>query len=101
MISLYLIIFNIMMIHLKFLIIPIDRAKALEEYVMKPNLRSNILDQLLLFLSDFRNVYHTWSFTHASPTVWNSLPLSLRKESSLSSFSSNLKSYLFRLAFSV
>lgn len=50
-----------MMIHLKFLIIPIDRAKALEEYVMKPNLRSNILDQLLWFLSDFRNVYYTFN----------------------------------------
>jgi len=61
MISLYLIIFYNMMIHLKFLIIPIDRAKALEEYVMKPNLRSTTLDHLLLYLCDFRNVYHTFN----------------------------------------
>ncbi len=40
------------------------------------------------------------SFTFAAPTVWNSLPPDLRSRSSLESFSSGLKTYLFKLAFS-
>ena len=40
------------------------------------------------------------SFVFAAPTVWNSLPPDLRSRSSLESFSSGLKTYLFKLAFS-
>jgi len=35
------------------------------------------------------------SFFYAAPTVWNSLPLSIRSSSSLPSFRSSLKTYLF------
>ena len=40
------------------------------------------------------------TFTYAAPTLWNSLPDSLRHIDELSSFKSNLKTYLFRKAFS-
>jgi hypothetical protein len=35
------------------------------------------------------------SFFYAAPTVWNSLPLSIRSSSSLPSFRSSFKTYLF------
>ena len=40
------------------------------------------------------------SFTVAAPKLWNSLPLELRSMSSVTAFKSNLKTYLFRKAFS-
>ena len=39
------------------------------------------------------------SFSVAAPTLWNNLPASLRSMSSTSSFKSQLKTHLFRLAF--
>ena len=39
------------------------------------------------------------SFSVAAPTLWNNLPASLRSMSSISSFKSQLKTHLFRLAF--
>jgi len=38
------------------------------------------------------------SFNVAAPTLWNALPVNLR---SISTFKSNLKTYLFKLAFSI
>ena len=39
------------------------------------------------------------SFSVAAPTLWNNLPASLCSMSSISSFKSQLKTHLFRLAF--
>ena len=39
--------------------------------------------------------YGARSFSFAAPTVWNSLPLDLRKFSDVNSFSSALKTLLF------
>ena len=39
------------------------------------------------------------SFSVAAPTLWNNLPASLRSMSSISSFKSQLRTHLFRLAF--
>ena len=39
------------------------------------------------------------SFSLAAPTLWNALPVSLRSIKCISTFKSNLKTYLFKLAF--
>jgi len=43
--------------------------------------------------------YGVRSFSHAGPIVWNSLPLSIRKCETVSSFKKHLKTHLFTLAF--
>ena len=40
------------------------------------------------------------AFSYSSATVWNSLPLSIRKADSIARFKSQLKSYYLDLAFS-
>ena len=39
------------------------------------------------------------SFSVAVPTLWNALPVSLRSIKCISTFKSNLKTYLLKLAF--
>ena len=39
------------------------------------------------------------SFSYAAPSIWNSLPLSIRSSNSDSSFRSSLKTHLFKLYF--
>ena len=44
--------------------------------------------------------FHTWgdhSFSHMGPTLWNSLPFSLRNAPTLSTFKKHLKTYLYDL----
>ena len=41
------------------------------------------------------------SFSVAAPTLWNALPFSLRSIKCISTFKSNLKAYLFQLAFNI
>ena len=41
------------------------------------------------------------SFSVAAPTLWNALPVSLRSIKYISTFKSNLKTYLFKLAFNI
>ena len=41
------------------------------------------------------------SFRVAAPTLWNALPASLRSIKCISPFKSNLKTYLFKLAFNI
>ncbi len=38
-------------------------------------------------------------FSHAAPSLYNRLPLDLRQSPSLDSFKSNLKTYLFKMAY--
>ena len=40
-------------------------------------------------------------FSVAAPTLWNALPVSLRSIKCISTFQSNLKTHLFKLAFNV
>ena len=40
------------------------------------------------------------SFSVAAPTLWNTLPVSLRSKR-ISTFKSNLKTYLLKLAFNI
>ena len=41
------------------------------------------------------------SLSVAAPTLWNALPVSLRSIKCISTFKSNLKTYLFKLAFNI
>ena len=41
------------------------------------------------------------SFSVAAPTLWNALPVNLRSIKCISTFNSNLKTYLFKLAFNI
>ena len=41
------------------------------------------------------------SFSVAAPPLWNALPVSLRSIKCISTFKSNLKTYLFKLAFNI
>ena len=41
------------------------------------------------------------SFSAAAPTLWNALPVSLRGIKCISTFKSNLKTYLFKSAFNI
>ena len=42
-----------------------------------------------------------WAFAHAAPVLWNSLPLTIRTSSILAIFKRQLKTFLFRKAFSL
>ena len=41
------------------------------------------------------------AFAHASPALWNSLPLTIRASSSLAIFKKQLKTFLFKKAFNL
>ena len=53
----------------------------------------------LLHIPFSRKSWGERAFAHAGPTLWNSLPRELKDSSSITSFRSNLKSYLFSSAF--
>ena len=65
----------------------------LTPYIPVRNLRSFNLN--LLVIPDLRSANGRRSFSYAAPTVWNSLPLSLRNCSSTDTFHVNLKTFLF------
>ena len=53
-------------------------------------------DSLLLTVPRVRlDRYGSRSFSYAAPTVWNSLPIDLRKLSNVTSFPTALKTLLF------
>ena len=41
-----------------------------------------------------------WSFSYQAPVIWNQLPVSVRRSTSVSSFQSSLKTFLFLKTFS-
>ena len=69
-------------------------SDILHPYLPPRTLRS--LDTSLLTIPRFcLETYGTRSFSVFGPTVWNSLPLSLRKTQCFSTFKKKLKTYLF------
>ena len=68
-----------------------------ERYSLRSNSGIIILHPVGKMLKSFGDR----SFSVAAPTLWNALPVSLRSISSLSIFKSSLKTYLFKLAFSL
>ena len=65
----------------------------IKPYTPNRFLRSS--DKYLLDIPDIRSANGRRSFLFAAPTIWNSLPLSLRSPQSLSSFHTALKTHLF------
>jgi hypothetical protein len=62
-------------------------------YVPTRNLRSS--DKHLLTVPNIKSAIGRRSFQFAAPTIWNTLPLSLRSSTSLHSFLTGLKTHLF------
>jgi len=62
-------------------------------YIPSRNLRSS--DKLLLTVPDILSANGRRSFSFAAPSIWNTLPLTLRSCSTLPSFLSSLKTHLF------
>ena len=68
-------------------------CELLTPYLQTRTLRSS--DKNLLSVPNIKPEYGRRSFSYAAPTVWNSLPLSLRTSSTLSPFCTGLKTHLF------
>ena len=68
-------------------------SDLISPYTPSRSLRS--FDSQLLTVPDIRSELGRRSFSYAAPTVWNSLPYSLRSSTSLSSFCRGLKTHLF------
>ena len=64
------------------------------------SLRSNSGTILLYPAGKMKKILGDRSFSVAAPTLWNTLPVSLRNTDSILTFKCSLKTYLFELAFS-
>ena len=64
------------------------------------SLRSNIGTILLHPAGKMKKSFGDRSYSVAAPTLWNTLPVSLRNTDSILTFKSSLKTYLFKLPFS-
>ena len=56
-------------------------------------------NDLLFVPPSSRKTFGDRAFAHAGPTLWNSLPLTLRLQPTVESFKNHLKTYLFKKAF--
>ena len=68
-------------------------SDLLKHHVTSRSLRSS--NQHLLAVPPLRSSAGRRSFTFSAPTLWNSLPLNLKLSTSLSSFRSQLKTFLY------
>ncbi|KAK7107751.1 hypothetical protein V1264_015614 [Littorina saxatilis] len=73
-------------------------SHSLSIYEPSRSLRSSS-EKLLRIPKTRTKTFGERTFRYQIPTVWNSLPSSIRDSSSLSSFKTQLKTYLFRKAF--
>ena len=77
-------------LHLK---MPPYLSELIKPYNPSRSLRSSFAN--LLAVPDIRSAIGRRSFSFAAPTLWNSLPLSLRSCTCLTTFCKNLKTHLF------
>ena len=70
----------------------------IQEYKPVRNLRSSSKQKLVPSSVSTTSNGHR-SFHHASPELWNKLPLHIKNSRTLNQFKSSLKTYLFELAF--
>ena len=70
-------------------------TELLEPYIPARNLRSSCRNLLKIPLVKLLSYAHR-CFSFAAPTLWNSLPDFIRQSSSLSSFKTHIKTYLFK-----
>ena len=73
-------------------------SDLIEIYVPPRALRSSSSIFLIHKVSKFKTLGDK-SFSFSGPAVWNTLPVSLRNETSIEIFKKNLKTYFFRKAF--
>ena len=73
-------------------------SEMIEIYTPSRNLRSSNLFLLKTKVTKYKTLGDR-SFSYTAPTVWNSLPLELRQEKSISIFKKKLKTFYFKLAF--
>ena len=74
-------------------------SELIELYVPQRQLRSSSLNLLKSKVTKFKTLGDR-SFSFSAPQVWNTLPPSLRNETSLDVFKKNLKTHYFKKAFS-
>ena len=67
----------------------------LVEMPTQSGLRSELTYKKLLIPFTKRKTFSQRSFSVAAPTLWNSLPLSVKQASTLNQFKSLLKTHLF------
>ena len=80
---------------------PLYLSNLLSLYVPARSLRSSA-DKSTLCPPSVRTVtFGHKSFFHSAPTVWNSLPLSVRSSDSVISFKGSVKTHLFKSSFDV
>ena len=77
--------------------VPNYLSELLTEYVPARTLRSCVDPKLVVPRTT--SALATRAFSVSAPTVWNSLPTSLRNSDSLSAFKSGLKTFYFNLAY--
>ena len=77
---------------------PTYLSDLIEEYHPNRNLRSSSQKLLKKKIVKFEKLGKK-SFSYSAPEVWNSLPFSLRNETSLEVFKKNLKTFYFKEAF--
>ena len=75
--------------------LPLYLSQQLTTYQSSRNLRSSSEKLLKIPRTNLKSAGDR-SFQSAIPNIWNSLPAELRNSPSLSSFKTNLKTYLFR-----
>ena len=72
--------------------------EILAVYVPKRTLRSSAMGLLIVPKMNYKK-YGYRSFSFCAPHLWNSLPMQLRDHMSVSTFKTNLKTYLFKKSF--
>ena len=72
---------------------PTYLSELLVPYIPSCNLRSS--DQHLLVVPNIKSTLGKRAFSFSAPSIWNSLPLSLRMCTSISTFRSQLKTHFF------
>ena len=73
-------------------------SELIEIYVPSRNLRSANLFLLKTKVTKYKTLGER-SFSYTAPTVWNTLPLEIRKEKSIDIFKKRLKTFYFQAAF--
>ena len=73
-------------------------SELIEIYVPSRNLRSANLFLLKTKVTKYKTLGDR-SFSYTAPTVWNALPLEIRKEKSIDIFKKRLKTFYFQAAF--
>ena len=76
---------------------PAYLQSAVSDYVPSRQLRSSSM--VLLAETPTRTVIARRAFSHAAPTVWNSLPYEIRTSETFERFRSCLRTHFYKLAF--